>query len=187
MKKVMSIVLACVLLVSMMVLTVVPVSAATPKEDIIAAIKANIPAEYVAKHLPTLENVLQQIEVTAEQAEAVVKNIEAAKASVKEDKGDSLSEYAKAERDVIVAEFGKACETLGVEYEIKPAEKPTHEGDVDVVVKVENKVIASVDGDAVKKTNAPERTVNYALVVLAGVLVAAAVVVATRCNKATSC
>ena len=51
MKKVMSIVLACVLLASMMVLTVVPVSAATPKEDIIAAIKASVSAEYFEKYL----------------------------------------------------------------------------------------------------------------------------------------
>lgn len=187
MKKVMSIVLACVLLASMMVLSIVPVSAATPKEDIIAAVKANVPAEYVEKYLPTLENVLQQVEVTAEQAEKVIANIETAKEAVKEDKGDSLSEYAKEEVTVIVAEFGKACETLGLEYEMKPAENATHEGDVDVVVKLEDKVIATVDGDAVKKTNTPDSAVNYGLVALAGVLAAAAVVVATRCKKATSC
>ena len=105
MKKVMSIVLACVLLVSMMVLSIVPVSAATPKEDIIAAVKANVSAEIFEKYLPTIENTSQQVEVTAEQAENVIANIEAAKEAVKEDKGDSLSEYAEEERKVILKEF----------------------------------------------------------------------------------
>lgn len=187
MKKVMSIVLACVLLVSMMVLSIVPVSAATPKEDIIAAVKANVSAEIFEKYLPTIENTLQQVEVTAEQAEKVIANIETAKEAVKEDKGDSLSEYAKEEREVILKEFDTACETLGLKYEMKPAEKPTHKGDVDVVIKVDDKVIATLDGDDVKKTNVPESAVNYGLVALAGVLAAAAVVVATRCKKATSC
>ncbi len=187
MKKVMSIVSVCLLLVGMMILTVVPVSAATPKEDIIAAIKANVSAEIFEKYLPTIENTLQQVEVTAEQAEKVIANIDTVKEAVKENKGDSLSEYTEAERAVVLEEFDKACETLGIEYEIKPAEKPTHEGDVDVVIKVEDKVIATVDGDAVKKTNAPESTVNFGLVALASVLAAAAVVVAVRCKKATSC
>lgn len=187
MKKVMSLVLACVLLASMMVLTVVPVSAATPKEDIIAAVKASVSAEIFEKYLPTIENTLQQVEVTAEQAEKVIANIDTVKAAIKEDKGDSLSEYTPAEREIVLAEFDKACVTLGVDYEIKPAEKPTHKGDVDVVIKVEDKVIATVDGDDVKKTNVPESAVNYGLVVLAGVLAAAAVVVATRCKKAASC
>ncbi len=187
MKKIISIVLACVLLASMMVLTVVPVSAATPKEDIIAAIKASVSAEYFEKYLPTIENVLQQVEVTAEQAEKVIANIDTVKETIKEDKGDSLSEYTEVERKVVLEEFDKACETLGLKYEVKPAEKPTHEGDVDITVKVEDKIIASVDGDAVKKTNAPDSAVNYGLVALAGVLAAAAVVVATRCKKATSC
>lgn len=187
MKKVMSIVSVCLLLVGMMVLTVVPVSAATPKEDIIAAIKENVPAEYFEKYLPTIENTLQQVEVTAEQAEAVIANIEEAKKAVKEDKGDSLSEYTQVERQAVLAEFDTACKTLGVEYEIKPAAKPNHEGDVDVVIKVDEKTVAVVNGDAVKKTNAPDSAVNYGLVVLAGVLAAAAVVVAARCKKATSC
>ncbi len=175
MKKLMSIVSVCFVLAAMLVVVASPVSAATPKEQIIAAAKANLPAEYFEKNLPTLENILQQIEVTAEQAELVVANIEAAKAAVAEDKGDSLSKYTAVEREAILKEFDEACETLGLTYEIKPAANPVHKGDVDCVIKVDNKTVASLDGDAVKKTNVADSTVNFGLVLLAGVFAAAAI------------
>ena len=184
MKKLMSIISVCFLLVAMLVVVASPVSAATPKEQIIAAAKANVPAKYLEKQLPTLENILQQIEVTPEQAEKVVANIEAAKAAILEDKGDSLSEYSPAEIKAVLKEIDAACNTLGLTYEFKPAANPQHEGDVDCVIKVNNKIIATLDGDAVKKTNVADSSVNYGLILLAAVFAAAAVVVAVRGKKA---
>lgn len=170
MKKVLSIVSACLVLVGVVAMMVAPVSAATPKEDIIAKAKELIPAAYQAEYLPMLENVLQQVEVDAEQAKAVIANMEAAKAAVKEDKGDSMSDYTNAEQKAVLAEVKVACTTLGLTCEITPAENPDHEGDVDFYVYKDEQKIADVDLD-VKKTNT---SVDTTMIVMASLLVVVA-------------
>ena len=177
MKKVLSIVSVCLILACAMV-PVFSVSAATPKEEIIAAAKELIPEKYHAEYLPLLENVLQQVEVDAAQAEAVIDNMEAAKEAVESDKGSSLSEYTSAEQQAVVAEVKAACTTLGLTAEIKPAENPTHEGDVDFVIYKDADKIGNVDMD-VNKTNT---SVNYTMIVAAVALIAMAGV-AFVCGK----
>ncbi|MBQ7038143.1 MAG: hypothetical protein IJN61_03425 [Clostridia bacterium] len=170
MKKVLSIVSACLVLVGVVAMMVAPVSAATPKEDIIAKAKELIPAAYQAEYLPLLENVLQQVEVDSEQAAAVIKNMEAAKAAVKEDKGDSMSDYTNAEQKAVLAEVKDACTTLGLTCEITPAENPVHKGDVDFYVYKGEQKIADIDFD-VKKTNT---SVDYTMITVAALLVVVA-------------
>lgn len=170
MKKVLSIISACLVLVGVVAMMVAPVSAATPKEDIIAKAKELIPAAYQAEYLPMLENVLQQVEVDAEQAAAVIKNMETAKAAVKEDKGDSMSDYTNAEQKAVLAEMKDACTTLGLTCEVTPAENPTHKGDVDFYVYKDEQKIADVDFD-IKKTNT---SVDYTMITVAALLVVVA-------------
>lgn len=174
MKKVVSLALACLLLVGMISCIGFSASAATPKEEIVAAVKAAMPDAYEDQYLPMLENVLAQIEVSAEQAEAVIANIDAVKEEVKADKGASLSEYAAEEIEVVLENFDEACTTLGLTYELVDAENPTHEGDLDCKIYVDGKQIGSVDGDGVKKTNAPEFN-GALLVALIGMLTVAGV------------
>lgn len=175
MKKVLSVCIACLLLVGMMACAGVSVSAATPKEEIIAAAKAALPDAYEAKYLPTLENVLSQITVTADQADEVIAAIEEAKESVKTDKGDSASEYTQAEREAVLAQVDVACTALGITYEIVDAENPTHKDDVDCkIYNAAGKEIGSVDAD-VKKTNAPDMTAFAALVAMLALAAGAAV------------
>lgn len=171
MKKVISLVAVCLLLIGMIGFSA---SAATPKEEVIAAAKAALPAEYQSKYLPAIENVLSQVEVTAEQAESLIANIETAKAAIKEDKGSSLSEYTAEEAEAVLAEFDEACTTLGLEYEFVDAENPAHEGDQVVKIqKADGSAIGTVDGEGVKKTNAPESNVAL-MIALAGAVVLAA-------------
>lgn len=174
MKKVMSIVSACLVLACVMVMAVAPVSAATPKEDIIAAAKAAMPEKYHEEYLPLLENVLMQVEVDETQAQAVIANIEAAKAAVAADKGASLSDYPETEQAAVMAEVKAACATLGLVYEIVPAKNPTHEGDVDFVIsKADGTPVGNIDLD-VKKTNVEENPVNYTLIIAGAALAVAA-------------
>lgn len=174
MKKVISLFAACLLLVGMMAFAGFSASAATPKEDIVAAVKDAMPDQYEEQYLPMLENVLNQINVTAEQAEEVIGYIAAVKAAITEDKGSSLSEYSKEEVEVVLDNFDKACTALGLTYEFVDAENPSHEGDVDCIIYTEEGTkIGSVDGDGVKKTNAPET--NTASVVVFGVFAVLAV------------
>ena len=63
MKKVISLFAACLLLVGMMAFAGVSASAATPKEEIVAAVKAAMPDKYEAEYLPALENILSQIAI----------------------------------------------------------------------------------------------------------------------------
>ncbi len=170
MKKVVSLISACLVLVGIMAMMVAPVSAATPKEDIIAKAKELVPEKYHAEYLPMLENVLQQVEVDADQAAAVIKNMESAKAVIPEDKGDSLSYYSNAQQKAVVAEIKDACTTLGLTCEITPAENPTHPNDVDFYVYKEDKKIADIDLD-VKKTNT---SVDYTMIAVASLLVVVA-------------
>ncbi len=172
MKKVLSLVAVCLLLVAMMSVGFAA-SAATPKEEIVAAVKAAMPDAYESKYLPTVENVLSQIEVTDAQAKAVIANIEAAKAAVKEDKGESLSEYPAAEAKVVLANFDEACETLGLTYKLVDSKNPDHEGDLVAEFYFGDKAIGDIDGEPIKKTNAPE-TNAAAVIAFVGALALAA-------------
>ena len=175
MKKVFTILSACLVLACVMVMAVAPVSAATPKDDIIAAAKEAIPEKYQELYLPMLENVLMQVDVDADQAAAVIANIEAAKAAVSADKGGTLDDYTKQEQAAVLAEVKDACATLGLVYEIKPTKNPDHEGDIDFVIsKADGTPVANIDLD-VKKTNVEENPVNYTLIVAGAVLAVAAV------------
>ncbi len=183
MKKVLSIVSACLVLVGIMAMMVAPVSAATPKEEIIAKAKELIPAAYQAEYLPMIENVLQQVEVDADQAAAVIENMETAKAAVKEDKGASLSEYTNTEQKAVITEMRDACDTLGLVLKVEavPEDKATHEGDTTVVItkKEDGKVITNVDLD-VKKTDS---AVDYTMIVVAAGVAIVAIVSAAYGKK----
>lgn len=173
MKKVISLFVACLLLVGMMAVAGFSASAATPKEEIVATAKELIPSKYEAQYLPALENVLSQIDVTADQAEAVIGYMKAAKAAIKEDKGSTLSNYTGEEVNAVLENFGKACEELHLTYELVDSENPQHKGDVTCIVYLENGTkIATIDGDAVKKTDAPET--NVMLMIALGVVALAA-------------
>ncbi len=175
MKKVLSLVAVCVLLVGMMACGVFSASAATPKEEIIAAVKAVLPAEDFNKSLPTLENVLQQIDVTAEQAKAVIANINEVATHLEgiEVKHLSLSEYSAAEQQLVLDNLTEACDTLGLTYELIPAKNPTHIGDVIAIFKLKDgTVVAEIDHD-VKKTNAPEMNLPLVLTMVTLLVLAA--------------
>lgn len=176
MKKVMSIVSVCLVLTCVMAMAIAPVSAATPKEEIMAKAKELIPVAYQAEYLPMVENVLQQIDVSSEQAAAVIADMEAAAAAIEKDKGNSLSNYSEAERAAVLAEIDDACTTLGLSYEIVPAENPTHEGDMNFILKDQNgDKIANIDPDVKKTGSAVDCTMVVAAIGLAALAIVAGV------------
>lgn len=171
----------------LVVMCVVPVSAATPKEDILAAVKENLPASYSNRYLPMAENVLQQIDVTADQATKVIACINAMKAGINTDKGPSLDKYTEAEIGVVVEQFAAACEALNLTFEFKDSATPQHKSDiVCVLYDASGKKLADIDGDAVKKTDVAPTTVNYGYVALAALLALGAVAAAVYGKKAVA-
>lgn len=185
MKKVLSLLMVCLLVTAFTAMAIVPASAASAKEDIVASLKEHISADLLNKHLPAVENILQQLEITDEQAAQVIECIEAADAAV----GDlhySLHGFTTEERVAIVEQLNKVCKILKMHYEIEVSEDPKHIGDdVAVFYKEDGTKLADVDFDVVRKTNTPiEMDVMY--VVLAIVLMAGAVVAAFYAKKAVS-
>ena len=164
MKKIVSILLTLVMLLSL----AVAVSADdAEKAKIYDAFLAACPEEYHNLHAGTVQNVLSQIDVTAEQADEVVALIEAAKGDFTVDKGSSLSNYTAEERAIALDYVDKAAEVLNVEVEIVSAANPIHEGDSNVVVTYNGAQIATVDGDPVKVTGGNNSaTAVYAVLAL---------------------
>ncbi len=154
----------------------------TPKEAIVAKAKELIPASYQSEYIPLIENTLQQVEVTSAQAVAVIVNMKAAKAAIKEDKGNSLSEYTETEQKAVMAQAKAACNTLGLVMTVEavPEDKATHEGDTTIVItkKDTGKVVSTADFD-VKKTDS---AVDYTMII-AGAAVAIVAIVSAVYGK----
>ena len=177
MKKVLSVIVACVLLVSVFAVSAV---AATPKEDIIAAEKEALLEQHHEEFLPIIENVLSQVDVTAEQAEAIIGHIKAAEAAVEKNKGDSLSEYSKDEQAAVLKEIKAAAAVLNLDAVIEESKNPVHEGDIVFdVYDAAGKQVASIDLD-VKKTNT---TTDYTMAIVAVLFVAVAAAAAVYGKK----
>lgn len=161
----------CLLVVGVVTMTVMPVSAATPKQEILNYVEENLPDKYVKSYLPLAENVLKQVTVDAEQAEQVIACIEECKAVITTDKGGSLSDYSAKEIKFVMAQFATACDALNLTLTYELVETPKHKNDI--VCEIYNAAgqkLADIDLDAVKKTNVPESEVNYTYVVMAAVL-----------------
>lgn len=154
-----------------------------PKEAIIKKAKELIPAAYQPEYIPLIENTLQQIEVTPAQAVAVIVNMNAAKASVKEDKGSSLSEYDADEQKAVMKQAKAACNILGLVMTVEalPEDKAAHKGDTTIVItkKEDGKVVSNADFD-VKKTDS---AVDYTMIVAAAGMAIVALVSAAYGKK----
>ena len=61
----------CVLMVSMMVIPSLSVSAASPKEQLIACARENMPQQLVDRYLPAIENTLRLVNVNQDQADQI--------------------------------------------------------------------------------------------------------------------
>ena len=177
MKKVFAIAVACVMLISVFA---VSAAAATPKEDIVAAAKEALLHQHHEEFLPMIENILNQVEVDANQAAQVIQHIKNAEAAVEEHEGDSLSDYSKAEQAAVLAEIKAAAAVLNLTTEIVPSKNPVHEGDVVFnAYDAAGKQVASIDLD-VKKTNT---ATDYTMVVVAVLFVAVAAAAAMYGKK----
>ena len=177
MKKVLAIVVACMLLVSVFA---VSAAAATPKEDIIAAAKAALLDQHHEEILPMIENVLAQVDVNADQAAQIIQHIKNAEAAVEKHEGDSLSEYSKAEQAAVLKEIKAAAAVLNLDTVIEESKNPVHEGDIVFdVYDATGKQVAAIDLD-VKKTNT---TTDYTMAVVAVLFVAVAAAAAVYGKK----
>ncbi len=184
MKKILSLAMVCLLMMSLMVMAVLPASAASAQDDIVAALKERVPAEYLNQYLPAVENILQQLEITDEQADQIIACI-AATDDAMADYHYSLHLFTAEERAAALKQLDAVCDILNVRYELKLSQDSDHNNDqVAVFYKADGTKLADVDFD-VKKTNTPSQmSVEY--IVLAVVFAIGAIVTAVYGKKAVS-
>lgn len=185
MKKALSLLTVFMLAISLVVLSVCPVSAATPKEQIIAAIKAVADPDYFEDYLPTVENVLQQIEVTQEQADTVIKCIDVCDKTIEHEYGLTIADVTDADKKVLLTQFDIACDALNLTYEAVPSETPVKKNDTVYVVKTnEGQKLVEIDNDIVNKTNVPDGDTTVGFIALSAVLILGTVFAIVYSRKA---
>lgn len=152
-----------------------PVAAASPKQEILDYVKNNFSPQLYEDYLPLAENLLSQVELSDGQAEAVIEKIEQVKDIPSVDNGASLSEYSKDEREQVLEKLGEACEILDVRYELTVSQgAASKENTVAVFYNNDGVKLGEVDMDAVKKTNTPDEP-PYGFAIAAGLFGIAAV------------
>lgn len=175
MKKLIALLFATVTMFSCFIMSV----SAAPKDDVVSAAKENIPSKYEKYYLVTLENVLESVSVTQDQADKLVKLIKDTRAVIKTDKGITLHNYSEAEEKAMIGAFNEACDILNLTYKFGPGNS-VHKGDVKALVYDSNgKLLCALDGDIVKKTDVdPVQNNTVAIIVAVLVAISAAGVVA---------
>lgn len=181
MKKLIAMLMACLMLVGMT--ATVSVSAASPKEDMIDACEEYMPEPLLKEYLPLIQNILAQIEVSQDQADQVIECIKESREFFKEYKGVTLHYYTQEERKFAVDMVSRICDILFLTAKYSHSTDKDHHNDVVCEIYDSNgRLIGILDGDVVKKTNAPESDVNYGYIVVAAVVMvgAAGAIVASK-------
>ena len=194
MKKLIAVLVLCMMITGIVASAAVPVSAATPKERIVTSAEENLPKDIVSYYLPTIENILSQVTVSEEQADQVIDCILESRKYFEATggfKGPSLHDYTDEQVRYALQMVYHVCDILNLRYEYVPSTNPKHTNDmIFIVYNASGQKLGEFDGDAVKKTNVPDgevsasaTPVNYGYVALAAVLVigaAGAVVVGKK-------
>ena len=187
MKKLITILVMCLLVTGLVATAVAPVSAATPKERMLDACEEHMPEPLLKEYRPLIENILRQITVSETQADQVIECIKESREFFKEYKGISLHTYTAEEREFAINMVSRICEILGLTAKYGYSTDSDHKDDmICEIYDANGNLLGILDGDAVKKTNAPETetaAVNYGYVVLAAVLALGAAAAAVTGKK----
>jgi len=173
MKKFIAVMMAAVLAVSVLAIGVFAAS----KADLITEAAKSPIYKYVKV---AVENAARTVEITDEQAEALLPIVKKAVAAVAADKGPTAKNdaaiYSDAEIAVVMDCIGEACDVLGYTYKMVPSTNPKHVGDgVFMVYDQNGKLVFQYDGDVVADTDAATTVNTAALLAGATVLLVAGV------------
>ena len=182
MKKIVSVICIVVMLLSVCALTV----SANPKDDIMAAVDANVPADVVAFFRTQAVNILNQINVTDEQAAQVIAIVKEAGPRVKSG-SFTLHKYGEEDTSYFLAKFDQVCTILGLTYKFGAKKNPVHKSDDFVYLyDASGKLIAELDGDPINDTGASESNNTLLITLLSVLAVVAAISVGYGVKKSMS-
>ena len=193
------IVVSMVTVALLMSFVFVGASFAATKNDILAEAEKSPLFHYVEG---TAVKMLEQVEITEDQAAQIIEIIKGVNAVVTEDKGpsyvgaDGEVKYIDEERDVVVNAMNEICAILGIRVEYQAAtagagsSAMAHENDIKVIFILEKtgQILGTYDGDLIKDTSSSvaDNSANYILVAV-GVLVVASAVMFVYAKRRVIC
>lgn len=172
MKKIISLVVALILALS------IPFTAsAATRDDVLAAVKADMPEAYHELFMGSIENIFAQIETTDEECDKLIEIMDRFSKTLDLNKGHSIHNYTSEEVDYIYSIVDEICELLDLSYKIVPKSSgELHAGDIKAMIYGPNgELIGELDGDIIKRTDAPDRSVDLGGLYTSGALLIAAV------------
>lgn len=150
MKKLISLIL---ILVMLSALAVCASADAASKTRLLDAAKNACPAQYHDRYLGIAQNIIDQIDVSADNADAVIALLNEGSAFISTNKGPSLDKYSAEEIAKAVALFNAACEELSITTEWSVLKNGAHKGDMIVRLYYNGTLIATLDGDDFKTSD----------------------------------
>ncbi|MGN0517598.1 MAG: hypothetical protein ACI4II_02610 [Acutalibacteraceae bacterium] len=173
MKKTLCFIMALMLISS----SFITANAAT-RDEVINTVQRLTPSIYDELFLDTVKNIFSQIETTDEQCDKLIEIMERSAKKIDFTKGHSIHNFSDEEVEYMYSVFDEICALLNISYKIVPKESGLlHPGDIKVLVYGQNgELIGELDGDIVKRTDAPDKALDFTgLYVTGGLLLLAAV------------
>lgn len=150
---------------------------AATRDEVINAVQKGMPDDFEELFLDTVKNIFSQIETTDEQCDKLIEIIERSASTIDLTKGHSIHNYPDEEVEYMYSIFDEVCSLLNISYKVVPKESGLlHAGDIKVLVYGQNgELIGELDGDIIKRTDAPDRALDFTgLYVTGGLLLLAA-------------
>lgn len=152
---------------------------ANSNADLLGYFKEKLPAAYQEIAYPQVEKIVNQLDVTEDQFNAVKAVIDDVVAN-QADKGASLHNYTAAEQDYLLGQFAKACEALGLTYKLVSNPSALHKGDQSAEVYKDGVKLGTIELDIeIAKTGSGITGSTWGILI-AAIAVVGAAFVATR-------
>lgn len=150
MKKLISIILILVMLSALAVCTSAD---EVSKARLLNAAKNACPTQYHDRYLGIAQNIIDQIDVSADNADAVIGLLGEGSTFISTNKGPSLDKYSAEEIAKAVDLFNAACEELSITTEWSVLNNGAHKGDMIARLYYDGTLIATLDGDDFKTSD----------------------------------
>ena len=153
---------------------------ANSNADLLSYFKEKLPAAYQDLAYPQVEKIVNQLDVTEDQYNAVKAIIDDVVAN-QADKGASLHNYTAAEQDYLLGKFAEACSALGLTYKLVSNPNAAHKGDQSAEIYKDGVKLGTIELDAeVAKTDSPVTAGTWGILIAAIAICGAAVAVSRR-------
>lgn len=166
----------CLAVALVFALTVPFTASAATRDEVLAQVKKDMPESYHDLYMESIKNIFAQIETTDEQCDKLIEIMDRFSSTLDLTKGYSIHNYTSDEVDYIYSIVDEICDLLGLSYKIVPKTSgELHAGDIKAMIYGPGgELIGELDGDIVKRTDAPDKSVDMGGLYTTGALLVAA-------------